>query len=177
MQNSDDIDDFEKKFDSLREQSPFTTPDKYFEKLNLEIQQQLAVKTTNVHTSFFFKHRILIPFAIGTLGIIIIAIILILPQIKTTKNSEKSLSEINIPLSDDDILSHVDENTLVEFITEQKEDTIRPVHKKKSYDLNGTKNNIYIDSSAAPTITDEDIMEYLIEEYGDDALKNGNNNN
>lgn len=171
MTTNNNIDNFESKFKDLKEHVSFVAPDGYFDKLPNEIQQKLIEKKTEFNISFFSKHRILIPLSIAALSILIIAILIILPQLKNMKGIEKPLSEASITIIDEDILNEVDEHTLVDFISEQSEDTIKSLHKKKSYDLSEEKKILSTDTSANSVITDDDIMEYLLEEYGDDALK------
>ena len=144
----------------FRNRNPFQVPDGYFEQLPSEIQNRIISKQPVKKVPVLFRPAYFVP----VLALLVLSLILLRPAKNTAPTSQNAGFDYSDFVTEhyDDL--GIDENTILESYMDEVQDTIK---SKKGLPGDTSKINYNLIVPFDPndtTLSDEDIMEYLIEQ-------------
>jgi hypothetical protein len=173
----DELKHFVPNLFEINKENPFNVPDEYFDELPAMISAKIHEKSSAQKQIILFNPKLYIPLSIGIAAIIILLMVFIMPEIKTKKNNNM-MAFINTETSAEELYvdSLIDNNELDESLLTQaliNDDTSRTSYSTSRIDNNITNLNkstvILNDSINKIQNTDDDIIQYLIEDKNNDS--------
>ena len=144
----------------FRSRSPFQVPDGYFDTLPGEIQNRILSKQPSKKVPVIFKPAFFVP----VLALLILAFILLRPASESKPAAQNNSFDYSEFVAEHYDELGIDENTILETYLDEVQDTVK---SKKGVPGDSSKINYNMIVPFSPedtTLTDEDIMEYLIEQ-------------
>ncbi len=165
------------KLFSVNKENPFDVPENYFENLQGAISDK-CTSTEKSKTTKVVYRRLLVPIAVAASIVLIVFIINKRNNIITPDNSaqyaytETDASGTSAYLNDLIENNELDEDLIVTALT--NDDTIKRVSANSQVEENINKLNnnpvVITDSTSNVKVTEDDIIDYLLENYSNDEL-------
>ncbi|MFH0893595.1 MAG: hypothetical protein V2A54_04075 [Bacteroidota bacterium] len=159
MNEDPNTEKFESGNTNFRSKNPFQVPDGYFENLPSEIQNRIVNTQSKRRVPAIFRPAYFVP----VLAVLILALIFLRPKQTTTNPALSSTQDYSEFITEYYDELGIDDNTIMEAYMDEVQDTIK--NKKNLNDSSKINYNMIVPFNPEDTtLSDEDIMEYLIEQ-------------